>query len=195
MGSVGDSSRYGIRRPTDLRHHAIGRRGTSAGQSASRSYPGAVGRQSNIRSSRAAPPTQSAHSGRRGLRTSSVEQRSCPSRNLGSRRIRRRRRLNPESRHQHGDTAPVLGVPLAVDLAEIPLLEPDRDEDVSRGRYGEEEVRRGHRRRCPEGEEPADVEGMPHGSVRTRSDEAERPVWFPRAGEDTPVGTRRGRSG
>src|SRR5262249_59279621 len=71
---------------------------------------------------------------------------------------------------------PVLGVPLTVELDEVPLLESYRDQNVGRGRDREEEVRHRHRWRRPEGEQPADVEGMPHVAVRPRSDEAEGPV-------------------
>src|SRR5215471_13257810 len=101
---------------------------------------------------------------------------ALPSGHLGPRHLRRRRLRRPDSGHQHRDAAPVLGVPLTVELDEVPLLEPYRDQNVGRGRDREEEVRRRHRRRRPEGEQPADVEGMPDVAVRTRSDEAEGPV-------------------
>src|SRR5262249_58280089 len=63
-----------------------------------------------------------------------------------------------------------------VELDEVPLVESYRDQNVGRGEDREEQVRRRHRWRRPEGEQPADVEGMPDVAVRTRSDEAERPV-------------------
>src|SRR5262245_9546379 len=99
-----------------------------------------------------------------------------PSGHLGPRHLRRSRLRRADSGHQHRDAAPVLGVPLTVELDEIPLLESYRDQNVGRGQDREEEVRCRHRWRRPEGEQPADVEGMPHVAVRTRSDEAERPV-------------------
>src|SRR5262245_60870478 len=104
--------------------------------------------------------------------------RGYPSGDLGPRYLRRRRLRHPESGHQHRDAAPVLGVPLTVGLDEVPLLESYRDQNLGRGRDREEEMRRSHRRRRPEGEQPADVEGMPHVAVRTGSDEAEWPVLF-----------------
>jgi hypothetical protein len=56
----------------------------------------------------------------------------------------------------------VAAVRIAVRGDEIALLELDRGQNVAGRRQREDEVRHCHRRRAPEGEQPADVEWMAH---------------------------------
>src|SRR5207247_9514932 len=68
-------------------------------------------------------------------------------------------RRSPAKRPQHRHAPPIVVVGASVLAYEVPFLELDGHEDVRRGRDREEQVREGHRRRHPEREEPADVEG------------------------------------
>ena len=61
-------------------------------------------------------------------------------------------------RHEHRDLAAVRLVPVSVSLDEVTLFELDGDEDVSRRRHGEDQVRDGHRRRRPEGDDETEID-------------------------------------
>ena len=88
----------------------------------------------------------------------------------------RHRRLPSRVWDQHGHLMAVGVVHLAVFTPEIPLFEPDRDEDVRGRSHGEQQMREGHRGGRPEHGDPTHVEGVTHEAVRSRRDERERRV-------------------
>ena len=61
---------------------------------------------------------------------------------------------------EHGDAFAVLGVGLPQARHQVLLLQPDRHQDVPGGRQGEQQVRCGHPRGGPEGEQPSHVQRM-----------------------------------
>src|SRR5262245_45387837 len=65
-----------------------------------------------------------------------------------------------------------------MEVNQIALLELDGDQDVARRGDGEQKMRVGHRRRRPEGEEPANVERMAHQAVRARRSELQGRVFL-----------------
>src|SRR5258705_10610469 len=77
----------------------------------------------------------------------------------GSIRYRRSGNIARHCRYQHGYLSAILRV-LRMLVHQIPLLELDSNKDVGRRNQREEQMGQCHRRRAPEGEEPADVERM-----------------------------------
>ena len=77
-------------------------------------------------------------------------------------------------RDQRGHPAPVFLVLVAVRQHQVALLDRDRDEHVRGLEGGEQQVAGGHRRRRPEGDDPADVQRVADDLVEPRR--AERQV-------------------
>src|SRR5437870_9598443 len=67
-------------------------------------------------------------------------------------------------------------VPVSVSLHEVTLFELDGDEDVSHRRHGEDQVRDGHRRRRPEGDDETEIDGMADVPIESGNPEPKRPV-------------------
>src|SRR2546428_2314831 len=90
--------------------------------------------------------------------------------------LRLQPRLLGRPRHEHRDLAAVRLVPVSVSLHEVTLFELDGDEDVSHRRHGEDQVRDGHRRRRPEGDDETEIDGMADVPIEGGSPEPKRPV-------------------
>lgn len=78
---------------------------------------------------------------------------------------------------EHGDALFVVFVCSAVECGEVAFFELDCDEDVGAGCDGEDEVCDCHVGRSPEGEEPADVEGVADEAVEPGGAELELGVF------------------
>src|SRR6478672_4884993 len=65
---------------------------------------------------------------------------------------------SPETRDQSADARTITAVILTEIVGEVALLVSDGDQHVDGDAGGQEEMSRGHFRRCPEGEEKACVE-------------------------------------
>src|SRR2546425_11431270 len=72
----------------------------------------------------------------------------------------------PHEREQHGNLLPIILICAAVVVDQVSLFELDGEQDVRGCGDGEQEVSDGHCRRHPESEEPADIQRMPHNSIR-----------------------------
>ena len=76
---------------------------------------------------------------------------------------------------EHGHLLAILGV-LFVKTNQVALLELDRNENVGGGAEGEDQMRYGHHRRCPEHQQPSYVERVADDTVHSGSAEGKAGV-------------------
>jgi hypothetical protein len=82
----------------------------------------------------------------------------------------------PGAHFKHTGLLPICPILLAVEAHQIPLFESQSDEDVCGRRDGKQEMPKGHRRGCPEGEQKPEHEGVADIAIETRSSERGRRV-------------------
>ena len=70
-----------------------------------------------------------------------------------------------EAWHQHRDAPAIVLVAGAELRNQVPFLEPDADEDVSRGHDGEQQMPGGHVRRRPERDQKAQHQRVAYAAV------------------------------
>src|SRR3954466_3663939 len=87
-------------------------------------------------------------------------------------------RTAAQSRNQHGH---LLAIPLVfrVHLHQVALFQLNCDQDVGRGHDRKEQVGDGHCGRAPEGEKPADIQGVSNDAIEKRRRESETGLWLP----------------
>src|SRR5579864_1040676 len=93
--------------------------------------------------------------------------------------------LAARQRNQHGDLLAVPAVLVAELSDEVPLFEPDADQNVARGRQRKQQMTRGHIRGGPESEQEAQIDRVSDMPVEQRRVKL-RFRWLSaeRAGED-----------
>src|SRR5690348_14075090 len=75
-------------------------------------------------------------------------------------------RLERTDGQNHRDAAAIVDI-FFVDSHEVSFFELNRDENVRRGGYSEDEMRGGHDRSRPEDEQPPDIKRMPNMAVKS----------------------------
>lgn len=70
--------------------------------------------------------------------------------------------------YNHGDALPIPLVGVSVKTDQVPLLELNCQENIGGCGYGKNQMGHSHRRRGPEGKEPAEIERMAHVSLGPR---------------------------
>src|SRR5215470_15160257 len=68
-------------------------------------------------------------------------------------------------RDEHGDLLPVAAILISENRDEIALFKRKTDQDVARVHDGKQQVAKRHGRRCPEGEQKAQIDWMSHPPV------------------------------